>query len=92
MAAPLNDGLGLIVTYSDDSTDIGAWHQGVPAPGKSVVSVRQNLPLLIDQGRPAASLGCLTCWGATLDGVTDPARSAFGITADGRLILAGDEP
>jgi len=91
VAAPLSDGLGSIVTYSDGSTDIGAWHQGVPAPGKPVVSVRQNLPLLVDQGRPAASIGCLTCWGATLGGVTDPARSALGITAHRRLIWAGGE-
>lgn len=91
VAVPLSDGLGSIVTYSDGSTDVGAWHQGVPAANKTVVSVRQNLGLLIDQGRPAASAGCLTCWGATLGGVTDPARSALGVTADGRLIWAGGE-
>jgi hypothetical protein len=91
VAVSLTDGFGSIVTYSDGSTDIGSWHRGVPAPGKPVVSVRQNLRLLIDQGRPAASLGCLTCWGATLGGVPDPARSALGITADGHLIWAGGE-
>lgn len=91
VAAPLDDGLGSIVTYADGYTDIGSWHQGVPAPGKPVISVRQNLRLLIDQGRSAASTGCLTCWGATLGGVTDPARSALGITADGRLIWVGGE-
>ncbi len=91
VAAPLADGLGSIVTYADGSTDIGAWHQGVPPAGRPVVSVRQNLRLLIDQGRPAASIACLTCWGATLGGVADPARSALGITGDGRLIWAGGE-
>jgi hypothetical protein len=91
VAAPLRPGLGSIVTYSDGSTDIGAWQAGVPAAGRSVVSVRQNLQLLIDNGRAAASVGCLSCWGATLGGVTNPARSALGITADGRLIWAGGE-
>jgi hypothetical protein len=91
VGAPLRDGLASIVTYSDGSTDIGTWHQQVPAPGKQVVSVRQNLTPLIDHGKPASSVDCVSCWGATLGGVADPARSAVGITADGRLIWAGGE-
>lgn len=88
---PLSAGLGSIVTYADGFTDIGAWHQGVPAGGRQVVSVRQNLHLMIDGGRAASDIGCLLCWGATLGGVTDPARSALGITADNRLVWAGGE-
>lgn len=89
--APLRNGLGSVVTYADGSTDIGSWHQELPTPGKQVVSVRQNLPLLIDRGRSASNTGCLSCWGATLGGVSDPARAGLGITADGRLIWAGGE-
>lgn len=91
VASALRSGLGSIVTYSDGTTDIGSWHQEVPTPGRHVVSVRQNLILLIDHGATASNLGCLTCWGATLGGVVDPARSALGVTADGRLIWAGAE-
>jgi hypothetical protein len=99
VAVPLRDGLGSIVTYSDGSTAIGAWNQSppagppahVPAPGRTAVSVRQNLSLLIDNGTPAANAGCNSCWGATLGGVSAPARSALGITADGHLIWAGGE-
>ena len=91
VGAPLRDGLGSVVTYTDGSTDIGSWHQEVPAPGKQVASVRQNLSLLIDHGRAASSAGCDSCWGATLGGVAAPARSALGINADGRLIWAGGE-
>jgi hypothetical protein len=91
VAVPLRDGLASIVTYSDGTTDIGSWHQEVPAPGEQVVSVRQNLTLLIDHGVAAPSTGCDSCWGATLGGVADPARSALGITADGRLVWAGGE-
>ena len=87
----LRAGLGSIVTYADGTTDIGSWHQEVPAPGRKVASVRQNLPLLIDHGVPASNLDCPTCWGATLGGVDDPARSGLGITADGRLIWVGGE-
>jgi hypothetical protein len=91
VGAPLRDGLGSIVTYADGSTDIGSWHQGVPAPGKKVVSVRQNLTLLINHGTAASTVDCTSCWGATLGGVVDPARSALGVTADGRLIWAAGE-
>lgn len=90
-ASALRDGLGSIVTYADGTTDIGSWHHGVPAPGRGVASVRQNLPLLIDQGSAASTVGCLTCWGATLGGVVAPARSALGIAGDGHLVWAGAE-
>jgi hypothetical protein len=89
--APLQPGLGSIVTYTDGHTDIGSWRGEVPSTGMSVASVRQNLRLLIDHGRPAGNLDCLSCWGATLGGVAAPARSALGIEADGNLIWAGGE-
>ncbi|HYB22781.1 MAG TPA: phosphodiester glycosidase family protein, partial [Solirubrobacteraceae bacterium] len=63
----------------------------VPAAGRTIASVRQNLPLLIDHGTAASALGCLSCWGATLAGVSDPARSALGIQADGHLVWAAAE-
>ena len=91
VGAPLGTGLGSIVTYADGRTDIGAWHAGVPAPGTPVASVRQNLTLFIDHRSAAASIDCVSCWGATLGGVVDPARSALGITADGHLVWAGGE-
>ena len=56
-----------------------------------MVSVRQNLSLLIDHGKAASNVDCLSCWGATLGDVSAPARSALGITADRRLIWAGGE-
>jgi hypothetical protein len=91
VAVPLRAGVGSIVTYANGQTDIGSWGLEVPEHGQPIASVRQNLPLLIDHGREASTLGCLSCWGATLDGVIDPARSALGITADGRLIWVGGE-
>ena len=57
VGARLRDGLGSIVTYADGSTDIGAWNQEVPAPGRQVVSVRQNLKLLIDHGTAGSDIG-----------------------------------
>ena len=91
LGAPLGNRLGSIVTYTNGRTDIGAWNQGVPTAGTPVASVRQKLTLLINHGTAAASLDCISCWGATLGGVSDPARSALGITSDGRLVWAGGE-
>jgi hypothetical protein len=91
VAVPLSDGLASIVTYTDGTTDIGPWHRGVPAPGRAVASVRQNLTLLVNNGVPAPTVDCASCWGATLGGVSAPARSALGVTASGRLIYAGGE-
>jgi hypothetical protein len=88
-AVPLRNGLGSVVTYSSGYTDIGAWNTEVPARRQHVVSVRQNLPLLVDHGAAAADVGCVTCWGATLGGVIDPARSGLGVTARGRLVWVG---
>lgn len=91
VGASLQPGLGSIVTYVDGYTDIGAWHREVPAPGRAVASVRQNLQPLIDNGQPASNVDCRECWGATLGGVDDPARAALGITDHGRLIWAAGE-
>jgi len=79
------------VTYVDGTSDVGSWASELPAKSRRIASVRQNLALLIDHGQVAADTGCVSCWGATLGGVLDPARSALGVTADGRLIWAGGE-
>jgi hypothetical protein len=92
-AVPLTAGLGSIVTYRNGTTDIGTWRQGVPASGLRVASVLQNLHLLVDRGAPAPTVqNCiLRCWGATLGGGSEVARSALGITGDGQLVWAAGE-
>ena len=92
-AVPLAVGLGSIVTYRNGTTDIGAWQQGVPASGLRVASVLQNLHLLVDRGVPAPTVqNCiLRCWGATLGGGSEVARSALGITGDGQLVWGAGE-
>ncbi len=92
LALPLVAGLGSVVIYRDGRADIGAWHHGVPAAGRRVISVRQNLKLLVAHATPAANLdSCPTCWGATLGGGRDVARSGIGITASGELVWAAGE-
>jgi hypothetical protein len=90
---PLSAGYASIVTYTNGTTQIGAWDAGVPAPHTAIASVRQNLHLLIDHGVPATTVAnCgATCWGATIGGQTAVARSGLGIRADGQLVWAGGE-
>jgi hypothetical protein len=93
VAVPLTAGLGSIVTYQDGGTQIGAWREGVPAQGRRVASVLQDLNLLVDQSAAAGNVeSCaIGCWGSTLGGGVDVARSALGITGDGRLVWAAGE-
>jgi hypothetical protein len=92
-AVPLAVGLGSIVTYQNGTTDIGAWQEGVPASGLRVASVLQNLHLLVEHGVAAPTIhNCIEgCWGGTLGGGPDVARSALGITGEGQLVWAAGE-
>jgi hypothetical protein len=87
---PLKRGKASVVIYRDGSVDIGRWHQGVPAPGRPVAEVRQNLGLLIDGGQiPGTVDTCIKlCWGDPLHEQPIVARSGLGLTADGHLVWA----
>jgi hypothetical protein len=93
VAAPLRRGLASIVTYANGTTDIGTWGEGVPRSGQKVFSVLQNQLLLVDNGVAASTVSTciLTCWGATVGGLTVVARSALGVTANGQLVWAAGE-
>jgi hypothetical protein len=91
VAVALKHGLASIVTYADGSTDIGRWGEGVPSPGMPVYSVLQNQSLLVDHGRPAANVECVSCWGETIGHRTVVARSGLGVTASGQLVWAAGE-
>ncbi len=93
VGVPLAVGLGSIVTYRNGTTEIGAWRQGVPARGLAVASVLQNLHLLVDRGvvAPTVSSCIVACWGETLGGRPETARTALGITGGGQLVWAAGE-
>jgi hypothetical protein len=93
VVVPIAGGLGSIVTYQNGTTQIGAWHEGVPTRRLTVVSVLQNLHLLVDHGAAAPTVEtCIrACWGLTLGGGPEVARSALGITGDGQLVWAAGE-
>jgi hypothetical protein len=90
---PLSAGLGSIVIYKDGVTDVGAWQQGVPAHGRAIESVRQDLRLLVDHGTASATVEtcAIECWGSTLGGGVAVARSALGVRENGQLVWAAGE-
>ena len=87
---PLRTGAASFVVYKDGSFGLGQWGTDVSmTPG--VVSVRQNLDLLVNNGQivPAAYDANSSAWGATLGGGLYVWRSALGIAANGALIYVG---
>ncbi len=87
---PLRRGTASVVMYRDGSADIGRWQLTVPAGGRPVAAVRQNLGLLIDGRRipPSVDTCIKVCWGDPLHEQPIVARSALGITASGELVWA----
>jgi hypothetical protein len=93
VAVALKPGLASIVTYTDGTSNIGTWHNGVPSTRKTVFSVLQNQRLLVDRGLAASTVtNCvITCWGATIQDLTLVARAGLGITQSGQLVWAAGE-
>jgi hypothetical protein len=87
---PLRTGAASFVVYKDGLFALGQWGSEVSMT-PSVVSVRQNLDLLVDNGQivPAAYDANSAAWGATLGGSLYVWRSALGITANGALLYVG---
>ncbi|NDB17965.1 MAG: hypothetical protein EB027_01585 [Actinobacteria bacterium] len=88
-AGRLQTGSASLVTYQDGRVDIGAWGSQVTM-NSDVTSVRQNLKLLVDQGRvtPSAEAAVKSNWGATLDGVHYVWRTGAGVRRNGDLVFA----
>jgi hypothetical protein len=80
--APLRAGYASLVIQQNGAAHITVWPSG-----RSVAySVRQNLPPLVENGKPASSAYTVSAWGATLGGGANVARSAVGEDARGDLI------
>src|ERR1019366_6937137 len=87
LVAPLRVGGASIVIYRDGFATVGQWGRDVGMTS-NVVAVRQNLTLLVDNGRPVSGLNPAdtSTWGSALGGVINISRSGLGVTADGALI------
>ena len=91
-AGTLAPGSASLVVYGDGHVDIGSWGSEVRMT-PDVVSVRQNLQLLVDHGKPAPDLdnSVQSTWGATVKGALYVWRSGVGVTASGDLVyVAGN--
>jgi hypothetical protein len=84
---PLVWGMGTVVAYRSGRVDVVAWRGGA-SPGPGVVLARQNLPLIVDGGRPNPSLSDGPAWGATLGNAIRVWRSGLGIDRHGNLVYA----
>jgi hypothetical protein len=84
--APMRDGQATFVGYADGTVNVMEWSAGATAPS-SVVFARQNLPLIVDNGRPTANLDNGE-WGATVGNAVLVWRSGIGVDRRGNLIYA----
>jgi hypothetical protein len=87
---PLHGGAASFVVYRDGSATIGAWGTQVKM-SSDVASVRQNLDLIVNDGKPVPGLiaNDNSQWGATLGGAYYVWRSGIGVTRSGALIYVG---
>jgi hypothetical protein len=87
---PLRTGAASFVIYKNGSVALGQWGRDATMT-PDVVSVRQNLDLLVDNGAPVPGLNAAdtTQWGATLGNQIYVWRSGVGITANGALVYVG---
>jgi hypothetical protein len=85
--APLRAGMATFVHYRDGRVDVRSWLGG-PGVGPGIDYARQNLPLIVEGGRPNPNLSDGPVWGATLGNAVRVWRSGVGIDARGDLIYA----
>jgi len=88
--AAMRDGQATFVHYADGRYDVIAWHGG-PNVEANVVFARQNLPLIVSEGRPNPHLNDGPEWGATLGNAIQVWRSGIGVDRRGNLIYAAAE-
>ncbi len=81
-------GVASEVYYKNGRLAIGTWGRGKLHMGSDVAAVRQNLRLIVVNGKVPAAVdqNVLSTWGATLGGGYYVWRSGIGITKDGRVV------
>jgi hypothetical protein len=84
--APLASGEATLVVSRSGRVDVRAWTG--PAYPSDVLLARQNLPLIVDHGRPNPNLSDGPAWGATLGNAIRVWRSAIGVDRHGDLLYA----
>jgi hypothetical protein len=85
--APMHGGIATFVRYRNGKVDIMPWSEGSTA-GPNVLYARQDLPLIVNDGRRNPNLSDGPEWGATLGNAVLVWRSAVGIDRHGNLMYA----
>lgn len=88
--AKLRNGQATLVGYRDGHLDVLDWRYGPRIPA-DVSFARQNLPLIVSEGRLSPNLGNGAEWGATVGNAVLVWRSGIGIDRHGNLIYAAGE-
>lgn len=86
-AGSLTKGAASLVVYADGHSNIISWPG--TKPGTDIISVRQNLSLLINNGEIAPNLdkNVLANWGWTIKNAYFVWRTGIGITATGDFVF-----
>jgi hypothetical protein len=86
---PLRRGAAAAVIYKDGTMSVGMWGRDFELTNQ-VESVRENLNLIVDSGKPVPNVGSsnFAIWGATLGGKAYVWRSGMGVTANGAIVYA----
>jgi len=87
MVQPLVAGRASFVTYRDGHADVALWGRDATMT-PDVTSVRQNLVLLVDQGRLAPDLSSSGSWDGTVGAAVYVWRSAVCVDAHHDLVYA----
>ena len=84
----LNHDAASLVIYKDGHVDIGAWGRDLRMTPQ-VMTVRQNLALIVDHGKPVPGLDSnyQNQWGATIGNAKYVWRTSLGIAANGDLVF-----
>jgi hypothetical protein len=88
VAKPLLKGYASFIIDASGKARIALWGYGAPAKGEKIYSVRQNLGLLVEHGKPTAAAAHWQDWGLTVGGAY-VARSAVGLDSYGDILYAG---
>jgi hypothetical protein len=84
---PFAPGMGTVVGFRNGRVDVRAWAGGA-RPARNVAVARQNLPLIVNGGRPNPNLNDGPAWGATLGNAVLVWRSGLGVDRHGNLMYA----
>jgi hypothetical protein len=85
---PMRDHMATLITYPDGSVNVADWN--VDAVKSGYTSARQNLPMLVENGKSRVISNTDPQWGSLSTGTSSGAnyvwRSAIGVRADGSVI------